>query len=240
MRKIQFAENEYYHLYNRGVDKRDIFLTDNDFWRFFISMYLFNDRDYQSLFVSPKNRLIQTQPGYDLGHNLVASKERQPLVDVLCFCLMPNHYHIIVGQRVENGISVFMQKLNHGYTSYFNFKNERTGRLFEGPFKAIVVRKDRYFEHLLRYIHLNPLDLLTSDWRTGGIDDWEKSEQFLKNYKWSSHHVYLGQPQEFQLVNPGVFKDIFRTPKEYLWFLKNWATKEWQGIRDYSLEGKSS
>jgi putative transposase len=153
MRKISFANDEFYHVYNRGTDKRTIFLDDQDFNRFLQSMIEFNVSDpigslYQNSF--RKNKLRGS-----------ASKSRskdekdEQLVEIIVYCLNPNHYHFLLRQVAKKGIEKFMQRLGTGYTMYFNHKYERTGTLFQGRFKAIHVDTNEYLLHVSAYVNLN-------------------------------------------------------------------------------------
>jgi REP element-mobilizing transposase RayT len=148
VRKNIFVEGEYYHIYNRGVDKRDIFLDKDDLERFFQSMNEFNSEDpigsiYEKVFRNKKLKF-----GGSTSKNL-------KLVDFVCFCLNPNHYHFILTPLVEKGIEKFMQRLGTGYTMYFNNKNKRTGALFAGRFKSIHISNNEYLLHLSAYVNLN-------------------------------------------------------------------------------------
>jgi putative transposase len=148
MRKINFSNNEYYHIYNRGTDKRDIFLDEDDYLRFLKSMTEFNTSKIDGGLYRKFLRERADGKGCDQGSasNLEAEPLSDPLVEFICYCLNPNHYHFIVRQLVENGIAKFMQRLGTSYTMYFNTKNNRNGVLFQGKFKAAQITS---FEHLL-------------------------------------------------------------------------------------------
>lgn len=177
-RKIQFVNFEYYHVFNRGVDKRKIFMDDRDSYRFIHDLYEFNDeRDVINLArLGHDEALLKRLPGN-------VRKPRKLLVDILSFVLMPNHYHILIRQRVEDGISLYLRKLGGGYANYFNERYERSGALFQGRFKAVHVDREAYLRHLLNYIHANPLPLL-------------KSHEKLQHYRWSSYPDYLGDNEK--------------------------------------------
>ncbi len=161
MRKLTFSDNEFYHIYNRGVDKRKIFLGYGYYLRFVktIGNILATGTATQKEFIANPVPLNQK-------------------VELICYCLMPNHYHLLVRQAQENGITEFMHKLNTSYTKFFNINNQRSGRLFEYIFKAVHVQTDEQLLQLSRYIHLNPL--------VGGLD------VDLNSYKWSSYVDYVG------------------------------------------------
>lgn len=207
MRKEIFLPEEFYHVYNRGVDKRIIFLEERDYERFLIGLYLFNDARVHDYDFSSINL-----------RSLASCKleDRDLWVDILHWCLMPNHFHLFLKQRKENGIRSFMHKLGTGYTKYFNKKHERSGRLYEGSFKARHIDKDDYFSHLGVYIATNHLDLYKTSWKENGIVKKEitASKNFLLEYKWSSFREYFGQPVFHGLSYCTGFYEVFGGSKE--------------------------
>lgn len=149
MRKIKFVEGEFYHIFNRGVDKRIIFQDQNDSDRFFQSMKEFNvEEPIGSIYRNSFNRK-------NIKLSNPATKSKQRLVNFICYCLNPNHYHFILEPLVENGIEKFMQKLGTGFTRYFNEKYKRNGVLFQGPFKAVHINTDAQLLHTSAYVNLN-------------------------------------------------------------------------------------
>lgn len=223
MRKVQFANQYFYHIYNRGVDKRKTFMDDADFRRFYAGMYLFNNALYRSPTGRNTTKLSFVQSAVQ---SLALDEPREQLVNIVCYCIMPNHYHFLLEQLQDRGITQFMHRLDTGYTKYFNKRYERTGRLFEGSFKAVLIRRDAQFEHLPRYIHLNALDLTDMNWREGKVEDWKKAEDFLERYPWSSHQVYLGKAQLFPVVEKSVIGKIFQSNEQYMRFLRQWSVRE--------------
>lgn len=145
-----FANDNYYHIYNRGVDKRRIFMN----------------RVHYSRFLETINNLLtygQAKATINGSQSLAFNKK----LSFICYCLLPNHHHFLIKQLEDNAISKFMHKLNTSYTKYFNLNHHRTGRLYEYTFKAVHVVNDEQLLHLSRYIHLNPLlSHLTSDLKT--------------------------------------------------------------------------
>ncbi|MFC1756695.1 transposase [Patescibacteria group bacterium] len=185
MKRLQFANNHFYHVFNRGVDKRDIFMDDKDYHRFLFSLRDFNDKNSSiNLFrrVNVEDGMVSV--GDPISHRIKA-EDREPVIKIHCSCLMPNHFHLILEQLEEKGISDFMQKLGIGFTLYFNQKHERSGSLFQGRFKAILIDKDEYLNYLKQYIYLNPLDLFELRWKEEGVKDWKKAKKFLEQYKWT-------------------------------------------------------
>lgn len=148
-RKIEFVNGEYYHIFNRGTDKRPIFLELAELERFFQGMKEFNSivpigSIYENFFRKRKNQRLG---------NPVSKLAK--LVNFICYCLNPNHYHFILEQLVDRGIEKFMQRLGVGYTKYFNQKYQRTGVLFQGPFQVAPITSNEYLLHLSVYVNLN-------------------------------------------------------------------------------------
>jgi putative transposase len=123
--------------------------------------------------------------------NLLETDRGKNLVDIGAYCLMPNHFHLLLKEKTENGISLFMQKLMTAYTMYFNKKNGRNGALFQGTFKAEHLANDNYLKYMYSYIHLNPIKLIDPTWRENGIKNQSKTEKFLEQYKHSSYSEYI-------------------------------------------------
>jgi putative transposase len=180
-----FAIDEWYHCYNRGVDKRQTFSELLDYERFLLGMFIGNS-DIPVHISNLKNRGMENLVGDD-------SFERgESLVEIGAYCLMPNHFHMLIREIVESGIAKFMQKLCTGYTMYFNTKYERTGALFAGTFKSKHVSNDKYLKHLVSYIHMNPAELFDPKWKEGkGSLSTIKND--LNKYRFSSLPDFLGQ-----------------------------------------------
>jgi putative transposase len=117
---------------------------------------------------------------------------REALVDIYAYCLMPNHFHLLIREKTDGGISRFMQKLTTAYTMYFNMRYQRTGALFQGTYKASWVGNDRYLLYLISYIHLNPVKLIEPEWKNVGISDKNKVLRYLRSYRYSSFIDYCG------------------------------------------------
>ncbi|MBI5405798.1 transposase [Candidatus Kaiserbacteria bacterium] len=151
MRKTQLAEGEYYHVYNRGVDKRSIFNDREDIERFLQCMEEFNG-------VEPIGSLYENSFRPDqLGGRAskLVVEEDSPLVEFIAYCLNPNHYHFILKQIAERGIEKIMQRIGTGHTMFFNNKHERNGSLFQGRFKAVHIDSNEYLLHVSSYVNLN-------------------------------------------------------------------------------------
>lgn len=230
MRKTIFANDEYYHIYNRGVDKRKIFLDRNDYIRFLHDLYEFNDQEQATEFV----RLSKHNVGSLAPH--IKNKQRKKLVEIVCFCQMPNHFHLILKQLVENGISRFMHKLGTGYTNAFNLRCERSGALFQGTFKAIHIENETYLTHLSRYIHLNPVEIKEPGWKKEGIKNWKTANKSLEEYRWSSYPDYIGEKNFPSITNRELLLSILGDEKKYKKFIKEWLAKDLENINDLILE----
>lgn len=238
-RKIQFANNHIYHLFNRGVEKRTIFQDDNDRWRFLQGLCLFND-------VESSAKVLWELENRREGANLRTirkfleqeRRKREPLVRIMADCLMPNHYHLLVEQLVDEGISRFMQKLGTGYVKYFNQKHEkRVGGLFQGRFKAVLVEEELYLRHLLVYINaVNPAELVEPKLKEEGIKDVEKVSKFVDNYVWGTHPEYL-QTRDSFIIDKGILGELFPDPKYYRNFVQDsLLEKKYHTIDHLSLE----
>ena len=162
MRSTQFITNGYYHIYNRGVDKRPIFQRFGHYLRFLSTIRSILNTG------SATERLI-----YNQGQALKLK------VEILSYCLMPNHFHFLIKQTSENGITEFMQKLATSYTMYFNLNNRRSGHLFERAFKAKTIEDENSFLHISRYIHLNPVIA--------------HLVETPNQWRWSSYNEYLNR-----------------------------------------------
>ena len=223
MRHVEFLPQYFYHVYNRGVDKRTIFQHHSDYLRFYTSLFVFNDENYKGILGLDVPAILHEFCGLATSRGGLATK---PLVNVVSFCLMPNHFHLLLEQVADNGITRFMHRLATGYVEYFNKCNNRTGRLFEGPFKAVLAKRDAQLEHLPRYIHLNALDLTDLKWREGKVEDWSVAEKFLDEYPWSSHGAYLNKPQVLPIVEKSIIGEILNTPEKYRTFLHQWSSRD--------------
>lgn len=179
---------DLFHIVNRGVDKRTIFLDKQDHFRFIHDLFEFNneERVNTTYVVFNKNNDIASR-------SIENTKPRKLLVDIHAFCLMPNHYHLLLSPRSEGAISLFIKKVDMGYAKYFNTRYKRRGALFEGRYKSVLVENESHLVYLPYYIHLNPLDLVAPEWRERRLEEFERARQFLESYRWSSFLDYIGK-----------------------------------------------
>jgi len=212
-RKFGFAVDGYYHIYNRGVDKREIFLDKYD-----------RERFLRLLFASNSSRAFVYRDIKNVSFDKINRGEQKTAVGA--YCLMPNHFHLLLRETTGGGISAFMGKLLTSYSMYFNKKYKRTGSLFESTFRAKEVTNDNYLKYLFAYIHLNPVKLIDSEWKEKGISDKKATEDFLKKYRYSSYEEYLeGSEREEKLIlNREVFPEYFETKNDFQDLINDWLT----------------
>ncbi len=198
----QLINDEFYHIIKRGIEKRDIFLDDEDRFRFVNSLLVFNDKKPAPWHM----RAFWSQRGPTSLQDYV---QEDPFVEIHAFSLMRNHFHILVRQLRDNGISNFIKKLG-GYSYYFNKKHKRIGPLFQGKFKAVLVKTDQQLRHNFVYVHTNPLEIIEFNWKEQGIKNPQKAVKFLENeYKWSSYPDYLGKENFPNVTKRDFFLKVF-------------------------------
>lgn len=212
LRADPFVTGEYYHIYNRGVDKRVIFKLERDFQRFIMLLYLANSKESFRL-----DDLLNENKFNKTFNEVLILEKGEPLVSIGAWCLMTNHFHLLVKQEVDGGITKFMRKLGVGYSMFFNIKYQRRGALFGGIFKSKHISEDSYFQHLFGYLHLNPLDIKFSGWEKL-VDKKHPKEwkDFLGNYKYSSYLDYVGiKRAEGKILNQNAFPEYFNEENSF-------------------------
>lgn len=214
------ANNEYYHIYNRGVARQPTYFFKNDYERFLLSLsyYRFDNLP------SKLSRLLQIPKDEREQIFSVLEQTNDKTIDIICYCLMPNHFHLLIQQLKEGGISKFMKQITDSYTRYFNTRHQRVGPIFQGAFKSIHVDSNEQLLHLSRYIHLNPL-----------VSFVVREDGFL-DYPWSSLKKLVNNDLSF--INAKVIIEQFKSPKKYLKFVLDQAdyAKKFERIKHLSLE----
>lgn len=170
----------YFHIFNRGLDKRIIFPEESYYDRFLITATL------SRLANAPKTTAYFKQEKLGLIPKDEAKRLERwspQLVTIICYCLMPNHFHFLVKEEIEGGVAKFMQRLGDGYTKYFNIRQEREGRLFTAKYKRVLIQSDEQLIHVSRYMHLNPVNSSLTKISLANI----------KEYSWSSLNLYLNK-----------------------------------------------
>ncbi|MFZ5559884.1 MAG: transposase [Patescibacteria group bacterium] len=226
--------SDIYHTLSRGVDKRKLFLDKQDYLRFIHNLFKLNNQDivHTTIFAF---RNFNKDPNKDIASPNI--EPRKLLVDIYVFCLMPNHYHLLLSPRIENGIPRFMKKLNMAYAKYFNTKYKRKGTLFESRYKSILIEKEPHFYHLPYYIHLNPLDIEFPEWREGKLKNYNRAMEFLENYRWSSHLDYIGKKNFPSVTNREFLLDVFEGTNKYAESIKKWLKDlKLEAFKESSLE----
>jgi putative transposase len=148
--------------------------------------------------------------------NLLDIEKGESIVAIGAYCLMPNHFHILLTPLVEDGVTKFMQKVGTAYSMYFNKKYSRTGGLFEGKFRSQYVGDDVYLKYLFSYIHLNPVKLINPTWKENGLKSSSDTLAYLQKYQYSSYLDFKGvHRKEHKILDIGAFPNYFPTPKMF-------------------------
>ena len=237
-KRLKFVTGEFYHIFNRGVEKRDIFQQTSDYFRFIFCLYELNDKNL----IKMRDRIDERKNRKHTGATRV--DKRDPLVEVIIFCLMPNHYHLILRPLIDNGISLFMKKLGDSYVGYFNEKYNRKGMgsLFQGRFKAVHVQTDEQFMNLVCYIFTNPIEFLEKNWKKIGIKDTKKAIKFLESYRWSSFLDCIGIANFPSVTKRNFIMEFFDSSTKIKEAVENWILykteikKAFEKIKDITLE----
>lgn len=219
-RKLPFVNNEIYHVIARGVAKKPIFISSNDYYRAF-ELIDFYRRGTLSLRFSYFSRL----PKKKKEEFLKRIGNIKPVVEILAFCLMSNHLHFLLRQLEKRGISIFMSNFQNSYAKYFNLRHKRIGPLFQPMFKAVRIEDDEQLVHVSRYIHLNP------------VSSYLIEIEELEDYPWSSFGVYLGK-RKLEFVEPNLILDYFGKREKYRQFVFDQADyqRELEKIKHLILE----
>lgn len=206
MRNIQIAVGEHYHIFNRGVNKQTIFHDNNDYSRFlFLLLYFQAKIGFKNI-----NRLIKDFVQHSVLHTHDEVVEKR-IVEVVVFCVMPNHFHVILKEVEEGGIPMYLQRVLNAYGKYYNTKYEKTGHVFQGPYRAVHILDDTQLLHLSAYIHRNPRELAR----------WFRRED---QYPWSSYQDFLGESRWGKLVAPEIILGQFKH-KSYKKFVESSLAK---------------
>ena len=203
-RNLPLVEDAYYHIFNRGVNRQEIFFNKRNYRHFLKAL------DYYRYLKPPISfSRINTLSTKDWENFSMSKFAHQKNVSIVCYCLMPNHFHLILQQTSEEGISTFMRRATNSYTKYLNKRENRTGPLFEGVFKSRLIETDQHLLHLSRYIHLNPYTSFLI-----------KNHEDLLNYPWSSLKDYLSSNENLMpKIEKEIVTDQFENYEEYKKFV---------------------
>ncbi|MDD5068254.1 MAG: transposase [Candidatus Pacebacteria bacterium] len=224
LRDDPFVTDEYYHLYNRGIDKRVIFKTKFDYERFMMLLVVANSEESIRL----DNLINHEHRKYE---EIIELEKEKPIVSIGAWCILSNHFHILVRQDVDGGITKFMKKLGTAYSMYFNIKYQRQGALFGGPFKSkLIGANDRYMRHMFGYIHLNPLDIKFPEWKKNLdtlTNEKKTMKSFLESYQYSSYPDYIAEDRsEKSILNREAFPDYFGQKSSMDDFIEDYLENE--------------
>lgn len=211
IRKTRLVPGEYYHVYHRGNYKQEIFQDEKEYIRFlFILLY------FQSplLFDHFTNQIQEfyTKDKFKINQKLFQKIIDSRYVELVSFSLMPNHFHSIIKEKEEGGISKYMERILKSHTKYSNIKHEKVGHLFQGPFQSKHIPDNNYLLHLSAYIHRNPRELIK----------WSNNEE---NYPWSSYQDYTKANRWGELLKRNIILEQFKNGKDYKKFLNSSSTK---------------
>lgn len=210
-RHQQLVTNYYYHIFNRGVNKRKIFKAESDYTRFLAALRYYQNSKHTKSFstylrLSADHRLHYLQQNVDKPKN----------INLIAFCCMPNHFHLLVQQKTTNGISTYMQKLQNSFTKYINTKHNRTGPLLQGPFKAILIDSDAQLTYTSKYIHRNLLSIM--------------GDEEIQQTRMSSFKTYLTKENELNLKTTPIM-EFFKNSDDYKEFVLELDSKSQQEIK---------
>lgn len=220
LRKTPLVNGEFYHIYNRGNSRQQIFFDDDDYRRFIKLLYICNSVKQVNFREDIVEKKIDV---WDVDRE-------ETIVSIGAWVLIPNHFHIYItspspkdGLLGENNISIFMRKLCTAYSKYINIKYKRAGSLFEGRFKSIHIENDVQAKYLFSYIHLNPIKLFQKNWKEEGILNKNETLLFLDKYKWSSYLDYLSEDRvENKILDRENFLNYFSNKKDFQKEILEW------------------
>jgi len=235
IKRPPLVNGEIYHIVIRAIEGLKLFRNEKDYLRMVHDLFEFND---------------DVSVGWDFRRyeskqfEKCSRTDRKLLVEVLAFCLMPNHIHLLVRQISNGGISKLMRKIGAGYGGYYNKKHQRKGRLFDGRYRAVHIENDNQLKIVFVYIHTNPVAILVPNWKERGISGKELSKvaEFIENYRWSSYSDYFGRKNFPSLTSRNFLLNEVGGIKEAQRFVNDWLqTKRElrennQTLKEVSLE----
>ena len=212
MRRDNLAPGEYYHVFNRGNNKQNIFSDQKDWVRLlFLILYLQSPINFNN--IGRQTSRYVKHPMFNIAENIKKDVIKKRSVELIGFTLMPNHFHLILHELKEGGISKYMQRILNAYTKYFNTKYKKVGHLFQGPYKIVHVENNEQLLYLSTYIHRNPRE----------IKEWKNRED---GYPWSSYQDYIKENRWSDLLKNDVISSQFSNKKEYYEFVKTSPAKD--------------
>jgi putative transposase len=228
IKRPELVNNEIYHIVIRGVGDSEIFKEESDYYRAIFSIYEFNTTKPVLIRERRKARTYRGQ----------SSDSRDKLVEVLAFCFMPNHIHLLLKQVKDGGITQFMRKFGTGYATYFNKKYNRKGHLFQGRFKAVHIETNDQLKNVFVYIHTNGISLIEPNWKEKGVNNSRKVIKFLETYKWSSYPDYIGKKAFPSVTERDFLLEVMRGKEGCKEFVEAWISykKKIKDLGEIALE----
>ncbi len=227
MRKDNFVEGECYHIYNRTIANYRVFSDERNAKYLLRAFLLANSTKSSEAFKCLRNNQPKAtfDVAFGLGKALETLKQGEKIVDLLCFAIMQDHYHLLLKERRENGIIDFVRKCDISISKYINIRNNRRGSLFESRFKSKHIDSNEYLVHSSVYMHLNPLDIISGkEWREHKLQNWEEIRKPIFDYPWSSLKSFFEPSSENSLLSgQEIITEQFKNKEEYEEFLKDWS-----------------
>lgn len=218
----QFVNGEFYHIVNRAIEGRNLFQQVADYFRFIFCLYELNDKNIVDMRLRINQRKARNHKNYE-GLTFVDSREA--LVEIIVFCLMPNHYHLLIKQLKDNGISLFMKKLGDSYVGYFNEKYKRKGRgsIFQGHFKAVHIKTQKQFMNVICYVFTNPVELLEKAWKGKGVKNPQRAIEYVESYQWSSFPDCIGKKNFPSVTKREFLFEVFGSAENLKKTVEDWV-----------------
>ncbi len=236
MRKvIPLITDNIYHVMARGNNHQNIFHVEADYFRLIKDLYEFNDEDTTS---GVERVLLWRKPtvtGSDpvtVGKKRI-KKKRKLLVEILVFCFMPNHFHLLLRQLKNGGISEYMKRVKGGYATYLNCKHGSKGSIFQSHIKAVEIKSDDQLNTVFSYIHTNPCQLVEPNWKTAGLRNEKKALEILDSYRWSSYLDYTGKKNFPSLTNRELFMELYGGAKGCANAVRGWIKHKSDSYEDF-------
>ncbi|MBL7156273.1 MAG: transposase [Candidatus Pacebacteria bacterium] len=235
IKRPQLVNGEIYHIVIRSVDGLELFKNRKDYLRMIYNLFEFNNEN-------PARSTYRHNFNFNIPRTVLSmfDKNKIILVEILAFCLMPNHVHLLARQVQEGGITKFMRKIGAGYAMYYNKKYERKGHVFQGRYRIVHIKTQEQLKTVFVYIHTNPVSFIVPNWKEKGIksEELQKVIRFLENYQWSSYQNYLGKSDYSFLTNIDFLTKIMGGIDGCRNFINNWLQfkKELADINKIGIE----
>ncbi|MDO8504159.1 MAG: transposase [bacterium] len=220
------VSGEIYHVVIRAIEGLKLFRDEKDYYRMVHDLFEFNDEApvssyYREVRVNQTRTLLVGLEKSQIKNNKI---KRKLLVEILAFCLMPNHIHLLTRQLVGGGISKLMRKLGAGYGGYYNKRYKRSGHLFGGRYRLVHIESDKQLMTVFVYVHTNPVAIIVPGWKEKGIKsrDFQKASKFLEEYRWSSYPDYLENKNFPSLTNRESLTEMMGGAQGCQKFVNDW------------------